>query len=61
MLGQQRYRIIVLSSSEGGGGETDKPKCKGFKFESCWLAISGFVEIVKQAWDKPLQVVDPVR
>jgi hypothetical protein len=42
-------------------GETDKPKFKGFKFETFWLAIPGFGELVKQAWEKPLQTTNPIR
>jgi hypothetical protein len=42
-------------------GETDKPKFKGFKSKSYWLAILGFLELVKQVWDNPLQGIDPVQ
>jgi hypothetical protein len=33
-------------------GETEKPKFKGFRFESYWLAMLGFWEVVSQTWKK---------
>jgi hypothetical protein len=42
-------------------GETEKPKFKVFKFESYWLAMLGFWEVVSQTWGKPLHATDPVR
>jgi hypothetical protein len=41
--------------------ETEKPKFKGFKFESYWLAMLGFWEVVSQTWKNPLHATDPVR
>jgi hypothetical protein len=42
-------------------GETGKANFKGFIFESYWLGLPGFQEVVKQAWAKPLQATDAVR
>jgi hypothetical protein len=36
-------------------------KYKGFRFESYWLRLSGFQEVVQQAWDKPLCASDAIR
>jgi hypothetical protein len=58
MHGYLQYRTTTNSFYRG---ETDKPKFKGFRFESYWLAIPSFLEKVKQAWDKPLQATDVVR
>jgi hypothetical protein len=39
-------------------GETSQGRFKGFRFESYWLNISGFMDIVHSAWHKPLQATD---
>jgi hypothetical protein len=35
-------------------GNTSPRKYKGFRFESYWLKIPGFLDVVKQAWNKPM-------
>jgi hypothetical protein len=42
-------------------GEIEKLKFKGFRFEAYWLGLPGFKDVVKQAWDKPLQATDAIR
>jgi hypothetical protein len=42
-------------------GETEKLKFRGFRFEAYWLGLPGFKDVVKQAWDKPLQATDAIR
>jgi hypothetical protein len=36
-------------------------KLKGFRFESYWLKLPGFQEVVQQAWCKPLNATDAIR
>jgi hypothetical protein len=42
----------LKSLSSHHQGETEKPKFKGFRFESYWLAMLGFWEVVSQTWKK---------
>jgi hypothetical protein len=42
-------------------GDTSVRKFKGFQFESYWLKLPSFQDVVKQAWDKPLVVADPIK
>jgi hypothetical protein len=42
-------------------GETGNAKYNGFRFESYWLGLPDFLEVVKQAWIKPLQATNAVR
>jgi hypothetical protein len=42
-------------------GDTTTRKFKGFRFESYWLKILGFQDVVKQDWSKPLQAIDAIR
>jgi hypothetical protein len=50
-------RSLSSHHPEGDG----KTKFKGFKFESYWLAMPGFWEVVSQTWENPLHATDPVR
>jgi hypothetical protein len=34
---------------------------KGFRFESCWARCQGFLDIVKDAWNKPVLTHDALR
>lgn len=34
---------------------------KGFRFETCWLKMEGFREIVANAWNKPVAATDAIR
>jgi hypothetical protein len=42
-------------------GETERLKFRGFRFEAYWLRLLGFKDVVKEAWDKPLQATDSIR
>jgi hypothetical protein len=42
-------------------GDTSPRKYKGFRFESYWLKIPGFLNVVNQAWNKPMQAIDDIR
>jgi hypothetical protein len=42
-------------------GDTAVRKFKGFRFESYWLKLPGFQDVVKQAWGKPLLPTNPIR
>jgi hypothetical protein len=42
-------------------GDTSGKKFKGFRFESYWLKLPAFQDVMKQAWDKPLATADPIR
>jgi hypothetical protein len=42
-------------------GDSCTQKFKGFRFETYWLKIPGFQDVVKQAWSKPLQATDALR
>jgi hypothetical protein len=42
-------------------GDSFTQKIKGFRFESYWLKIPRFQDVVKQAWSKPLQATDVIR
>jgi hypothetical protein len=42
-------------------GETDKTRFKCFRFESYWLGLPGFLDVVKHAQTKPLKATDAVR
>ena len=35
--------------------QTTIPKCKIFRFETYWIAHPGFMDIVEQAWNKPIR------
>ena len=35
--------------------ETSIPKSKLFRFETYWIAHPGFMEVVAQAWNKPIK------
>lgn len=37
------------------GIQTNIPRSKLFRFETYWLAHPGFMEVVKQAWSKPVK------
>jgi hypothetical protein len=34
---------------------------KGFRFESCWARCQGFLDIIKDAWNKPVLAHDAIR
>jgi hypothetical protein len=34
---------------------------KGFRFESYWVQLEGFQEVVQQSWNKPCRSTDPAR
>jgi hypothetical protein len=36
-------------------------KFRGFLFEAYWLKMSGFQEVVQQAWSRPIQATDSIR
>jgi hypothetical protein len=38
-----------------------KKKFRGFRFESYWLKLPGFLDVVREAWAKPLQATDALR
>jgi hypothetical protein len=42
-------------------GDTSAHRFKGFKFEAYWLKLPGFQEVVKEAWEKPIQAMDSIR
>jgi hypothetical protein len=42
-------------------GDTSVSKFKGFRFESYWLKLPGFQDVVKQAWEKSLLATYPIR
>jgi hypothetical protein len=42
-------------------GATAQAKFKGFRFEFYWLGLHGFQQVVRNAWRKPLQAIDPIR
>ena len=35
--------------------KTNIPKCKLFRFETYWIAHPGFMEVVSNAWSRPLK------
>ncbi|CAN6253637.1 unnamed protein product [Urochloa humidicola] len=40
-------------------GNAISPKYRGFRFEAFWSRITGYHEVVQQAWNRPLNVVNP--
>jgi hypothetical protein len=40
-------------------GNTNCAKYKGFRFEAYWPRLPGYLEVVAEAWNKPLSVTNP--
>jgi len=41
-------------------GDTQADFNRGFRFESFWIKMPGFMEAVKDAWDNPVNSQDPL-